>query len=233
MAGCLHARMILVLVSGMVLGSASARADDLPLRCENIVLHADAHARADVAAICDAAAQTRRWFSTCRFKPAPVIDVVVDNTLEERLGYKAFAIFSARLMTIRILGVEKFASDFAGLPASAAMAWRDWYRSVVVHELTHAVVYVTAGAKMDWISQEYIAAVVQIESLDMAVRASLFRAFPKFSLADNSAMLNEVVYMMAPLAFVISAYFNARGFPDMCAHIRSVVTGNTIPAPEQ
>ncbi len=98
----------------------------------------------------------------------------------------------------------------------------------MVHEMTHAKVHAIAGHKVDWIIYEYIAAVIQVGSLDATSRASLFRAFPNFSAQNNSGMLNEIIYAIAPLAFVISAYVNSQSFPDQCKHIRKVISTNAI-----
>jgi hypothetical protein len=226
----LPARSLLhAMCSAFLLMVSAAGSPAKELKCENVTISFEHQEDILAEDVCGGVASANRFFLGCGFKPLASLKITVDREVEKVTGYPVFGVFIVATNTILILDAAGFRKSIEALPVSAVVPWRRWYRSIIAHEMAHAILRANLSEELPWLYHEYIAGVVQMASLPAEDQAVLLRAFPKFSARDGAAMLNEFIYAFAPVGFVIGAFANARRFPDRCAHIREVIRRKAIP----
>ena len=211
----------------LMLSAAGSSAAEL--KCENVMISFERQDDIHAEDVCGGVASANMFFRSCGFKPLASLKITVDRDVEKVTGYPVFGAFIVATNTILILDAAGFQKNIEALPVSAIVPWRNWYRSIIAHEMAHAILRANVAGELPWLYHEYIAGVVQMASLPAEDQAVLLRAFPKFYAQDGAAMLNEFIYAFPPVGFVIGAFANARRFPDRCAHIREVIHRKAIP----
>jgi hypothetical protein len=97
------------------------------------------------------------------------------------------------------------------------------FREVVAHEVAHVIAERNfAMAKPSRLAHEYIAYVVQMETMDPARRARMLARYDVEPFGSEDA-INPILHLFAPDVFAIKAYLFYRAQPDARAHLRRVL----------
>jgi hypothetical protein len=120
--------------------------------------------------------------------------------------------------------------------AAAKLPLRDFYRSLIVHEVVHGVMH--QNLKRQWAAHaeaEYPAYALQIETLPPDVRNAFLQSFDKAATKAGSFLFNDVVLSADSFFFAASAYEHFMALGNGCGHLQALLAGEarfvaTIPA---
>lgn len=165
--------------------------------------------------------------ANCGIKPQHTYELRIEPSLCNPLGQPIFGQFrpSERVAAVRPLhGCESLMRAAPYDEATSAMSRlpiEDFYRSLVVHEVAHAVAHQAFKVPPTRTAYEYISGVVQLDALPAASRASYVAAFKHVDFTTD--MFNELTLAMAPAQYAVAAYrhFGRRGHG--CAFLRSLL----------
>jgi hypothetical protein len=196
--------------------------------CPAIRLDPDQFGPAERSLICDAAAATRAFFRAHGVDIRHSIRIrASDHSTDPTLPH--IGSYSLTQKTIRLLGLMQAGHQLAqnrlfGLPLNDAL-----YRSVVVHELAHAVAdqhFVSRSPSL--IAQEYIAYVAQLSTMDPVVREQILKTNKLAPYTDISEM-SSTYYGMNPSGFGIKVYRHFISLDDPGRFLRGLLSGDIKP----
>lgn len=192
--------------------------------CGGVEVHGDAGEQ-DIRTVCRAAGQAQRFLAACGIDQPRPLSIRIVPALQHPAGFPAFAYYDAARRQIILLDPAHFAalippdSPYHLLTAPVAHA------SLVAHEAAHAIAFqhVVPG-ELSRVGLEYIAAVVQIASLDADARHLFLQRFPRDEPAPLEA-LNGFSLYAAPHWFAANAYRHFAAADDGCGLLRAVLAG--------
>nr|PZN74638.1 MAG: hypothetical protein DIU57_19060 [Pseudomonadota bacterium] len=107
----------------------------------------------------------------------------------------------------------------------AALPQSDFYRSLIIHEVVHAVMH--QNLKRPALSQatyEYPAYALQIESLAPSVRDLFLQSFNQRALKANS-IFSDSTLLFDPYFFAARAYLHFKASADGCSLLAAILEG--------
>jgi len=108
----------------------------------------------------------------------------------------------------------------------AALPQRDFYRSLIVHEVIHGAMHQNLKRPAaSHAAYEYPAYALQIESLAPNVREDFLRSFDQTALKAQSTLFNDPVLFFDPYFFAARAYHHFKASADGCAHLTALLEG--------
>jgi hypothetical protein len=118
------------------------------------------------------------------------------------------------------------ATSFAAGTAYALLSANVFYKSLVVHEIVHAVMHQNyERLPTNYAAYEYPAYALQIGSLPSADRIKLLHAIDN---RDNppGLLFNDILLAMDPIIFAASAYQHFSAAPDACRLLNALLKGD-------
>jgi hypothetical protein len=101
----------------------------------------------------------------------------------------------------------------------------DFYRSLIVHEVVHAVMHQNLKrAATSHAVYEYPAYAIQIESLPASVRDQFLKSFEQDAIRAD-AIFNDSVLLFDPFFFAAQAYQHFHASANGCAHLHALLEG--------
>jgi hypothetical protein len=118
----------------------------------------------------------------------------------------------------------------------AKLPLRDFYRSLIVHEVVHGVMH--QNLKRRWVSHaaaEYPAYALQVESLPPDVRNRFLQSFGQATVKADASLFHDVGLFVDPFLFATRAYEHLNAAGNGCAHLQALLDGEarfiaTLPA---
>jgi len=109
----------------------------------------------------------------------------------------------------------------------AKLPQRDFYRSLVVHEVIHGIMHQNLKRPAaSHAAYEYPAYALQIESLPPDVREQFLQNFDQTAIKAESILFNDPVLFFDPYFFAARAYHHFNGSPNGCAHLTALLEGD-------
>ncbi len=106
------------------------------------------------------------------------------------------------------------------------MPQRDFYRSLIVHEVIHVVMHQNLKRPaVTHAAYEYPAYALQIESLAPDVRDAFLRSFDQAAIEAEAIMFNDPVLFFDPYFFAARAYHHFKTSANGCAHLTALLEG--------
>ena len=176
----------------------------------------------DVA--CSAARTALELLGRCRIHPRKPFDVhIVDEVRHPQNGaiFGLYDPFQQRAVVARpsTLPALVEGTPYAILPPV------DFYRSLIVHEVVHAVMHQNLNRRASThAAYEYPAYALQIESLPPEVRDGFLQSFDQQAVRAAS-LFNDAVLLFDPFFFAARAYHHFKDATDGCAHISALLDG--------
>lgn len=178
--------------------------------------------------ICDAAARAREFFRAFGIDIRRSIRIEASHG-SDTAGLPHIGSYSLTDKTVRLAGPNQAASEAAGdtlfgLPLTEAL-----YRSVVVHELAHAIANQHfVDARPSLVAQEYVAYVAQLSTMEPATRDPILQAdsLPPYESIDE---MSSTYYAMDPSGFGIKVYRHFLSLDDPGAFLRGLLSGTIRP----
>lgn len=134
-----------------------------------------------------------------------------------------FGLFDAKRDLVRVTQLVRMAkltkdTPFANLPMV------DVYKSVIVHEVVHALMHQHLKRPvLSHAANEYPAYAIQLESLGADLRSIFLQSFDQVDFKDTRVLFNDLILSFDPFMFAARAYYHFVTSPNGCAHIAAIV----------
>ena len=213
----------LILISWLFALATEATSNELV--CDNPLLTVVAQDAALANRICVAAEKAVEKLSDCGMRQTdPVtIEVIEGLTPNDPRCLGIFHCDSAHIELIAPEYVEAALGDgsfFAEIPSA------EFYDSIVVHEITHALAHQTRQGPLSSVTDtEYLAFAMQLQFLSEDTRAEFLS---KHAVAEpvKPQALNEAVLAFAPSVFAIKAWKHFNQPENGCSFVDALLRGD-------
>lgn len=186
---------------------------------------------ADAAVACVAAEQAVRFMSAHGFTTDFHIEIcVVEDSSELDDGPPAFGCFDARSARVKVLSLTGCQALLGGKPMFRLPLNDELYRSVIVHEVAHAIAARNFPIRHpSHVAHEYIAYTVQLATMSEALRRRILERI------DNEAFgadgeISELFLALGPEIFAVKAYRHFLRPGHGAAFYRRVLSGDFRPS---
>ncbi len=194
-------------------------------RCAEAPVEVSGAAPAELDMLCAAARDALRLLGACRIDASRAIRVETEPRVTHPFGRDVIAYYDSRRDVVRVTHVADAAALVADTPYRV-LAPEDFYRSMVVHEIVHAVMAQRAKRMPTSASaQEYPAYALQIASLPEGARARLLETLHSEQDA-RSAHFNDIVLAFDPFYFATRAYAHFTAPGSGCARLHALLSGD-------
>ncbi len=221
-------RTLIPLLGMLLLFTGPVQADrpPAPRVCAEPGLAVIAADTVDAELVCEGARQAVVFLRGLGLEiPADLALEVVDS-LPPLYGAEQLGSFDATTGRLRVLSYDS--CDQIGHDA-LLFGWpldRDLYRSLVAHEVAHAVVGANySGDEPRLVPQEYVAYATQFAAMSPRLRDAILRASRISAFADEHEM-SALRYFLDPQAFGIAAYRHFAAQSDPSAFVWRLLRGD-------
>jgi hypothetical protein len=209
-----------------VVSSATAKVVKLaaPERCPGVPVDVTAASPDERGLACSAANDAIHLLGRCRISLRRPLHVQIMGQVLHPLGGTVFGLFDPRQEKVLITQEANIASLVEGTPY-AKLPQRDFYRSLIVHELTHGIMHQNLKRPAPThAAYEYPAYALQIESLTPNVRDKFLQSFDRAAMTQNT-IFNDPVLLFDPFFFAAHAYHHFKASANGCAHLSALLEG--------
>ena len=195
------------------------------MTCADDRLSVEAPTPETAALACDAAVEAARRITACGLSQTrPVRIVLVDRIVHDTASCLAAYDCSADVIQVTdpsfIPAAVGDRAPYALLPADVV------FQALLAHELAHALLAQSSrGADLALVDTEYVAAVMELESIAPEWRDVYIAAAP-VSLPPKIGLISAIIYGFEPRKFAVNAWQFFRAEPDGCARIRAIAAGS-------
>jgi hypothetical protein len=225
----LIAAAVATAAAGAVAGCAThAPVEAGPARCEGVAADVSAigarglHAQA----ICEGVRDAFGFLAPLGLALPQHLAVEAVDAMPPGLGRGVVGCFERASGRVVILDYEAFEQSGRWLGVEPDLAA---YRSVVAHEVTHAVLHchLPDDDALPRVAHEYVAYVAMFATMDAALRELVLLSYPGEGF-DDVSQVNLLSYVFDPVAFGVEAYRHWRRQPDGLGFLRAVIDGKII-----
>lgn len=200
---------------------SAVQANDLQTRSCPGPVHIRGEFRELATFICDAVKQSRKLLEPCGLVQTRPITVEIVSQMDEK-HEACVAYFDCNADKLTLLAPTALASSGDVIPAFRRLPEDEYYRSVIVHELTHAFSHQSHPKKFTRVAHEYLAYAFQIASLSEEGRSSVLGAsqLPK---ANGLDVVDEVALLFGPSQFATRSYRHFSRPENGCSFIDRMI----------
>lgn len=193
-------------------------------RCPGLPIEVEAGSAEERSLACSAGASALQLLGRCDIAPKRAVRVKIMSEVRHPLRGPIFGMFDLAREQVLITGEANMAALVAETPY-ASLPLRDFYRSLIVHEVVHGVMHQNLTRKATTHAAcEYPAYALQLESLPADVREAFLRSFDQAALTSDAPFTDTVLFF-DPYAFAARAYHHFKRSPDACAHLVGLLSG--------
>ena len=192
-------------------------------RCPGLAVEIVAGSADERDLVCASAATTLSLLDRCNLGLKRLLRVEILSEVRHPLGGPIFGMFDTareRVLIAQEASVPALVKDtpYAVLPL------RDFYNSLVVHEIVHGVMHQNLKRKPSaHAAYEYPAYALQLQSMPTEVREAFLRSFDPVALRSNS-LFSDTVLFFDPYFFAARAYHHYRAAPDSCSRLTGLLS---------
>ncbi|WP_137702764.1 DUF6639 family protein [Marimonas lutisalis] len=176
--------------------------------------------------VCTVADRALARLEKCNLRQTQPITIEIKAQLE--YGHPAcLGAFVCAENRVELLPPSQISDQMDDTHAFAGLSATDLFDSLIVHELTHALVFQTAGDEMPTVSaNEYIAYALQLDSLSAPNRRLVLQSHPTGTpvMADD---LNDMVLMFSPGLFAARAWLHFSAPGHGCDFVKRLLENET------
>lgn len=195
-----------------------------PERCPGMPVDIIAESSDQRRLACSAARDAIRLLGRCGISLRRPLHVEIMAEVRHPSSGPIFGLLDTKRERVLVTREANITSLVEGTPY-AALPQRDFYRSLIVHEVIHGVMH--QNLKRPAASHavyEYPAYALQIESLPPEARNKFLRSFDQTAIADNT-VFSDSVLLFDPFFFAARAYHHFKASADGCAHLSALLEG--------
>ena len=193
-------------------------------RCPAIPVDVIAESPKERNTACSAARTALELLGQCGIALRRQLHLEILRDVRHPFGkHNIFGFFDNKLETVFVTQEASVSSLVAGTPYSE-LPHRDFYRSLIVHEVVHSVMHQNFKRQpTSHAAYEYPAYALQIASLPLDVRSKFLQSIPN-NVGAYEYVLNDNVLFFDPFYFAAHAYWHFSA-GDGCAHLTALLQG--------
>ena len=193
-------------------------------RCIEAPIEVTALSSEDRDVICAAAADALGLLGRCGIVPRWTLRLEIMPEVRHPLGRVVLGLLDTKRQRILVTQAASIAPLIEETPY-AALPPRAFYRSLIVHEVVHAVMDQNLKrAALTHAAYEYPAYALQIESLGQEDRDIFLTSFDQAALMSD-ALFNDVVLFFNPYLFAARAYHHFKRSSNGCGYLNGLLQG--------
>jgi hypothetical protein len=174
--------------------------------------------------ICAAAHDAIKLLERCKISPSRPFQVQIADEVRHPLGGAIFGFFDSAQEKVLVAREASVPDLVSGTPY-ADLPRRDFYKSLIVHEVVHAVLHQNLVQRpKTHAAYEYPAYAMQIESLPSAARDSFLQSFSRGAVREDFVFTDNIL-LFDPFFFAARAYEHFKASPDSCGYLKSLLLG--------
>lgn len=185
-----------------------------PRTCADSRLIVQGGDAADASLACEGGARAMAFLSRLGLRIPERLRIEVVPALPSVYGASALGSYDAAAGRIQVLAYERCATDGPDKLLFDQPLSHDLYRSLVAHEVAHAVVQANySGDSPQVVPQEYIAYTTQFAAMSPELRAAILDS-SRISAFAGEYQMSATLFFLDPPSFGIAAYRHFRNQPD-------------------
>jgi hypothetical protein len=193
--------------------------------CDGAAVRVRATDREDAATACEGARRALAFLARYGVATDHAIEVELQPQLPSGLRASAVGCYNRRTHRVTVLSYAEFLErgTWFGVPVD-----RELHRSVVAHEVAHAVVGCQPGAaKLSLPAHEYMAYVATFGTMEPPLRERVLAIYAGAGF-DHDAQINSLIHGFDPMRFGASAWQHFRQLADIPAYFRRILAGEIL-----
>lgn len=193
-------------------------------RCAEVPVDVAAPSPRERALACSAAKHGLSLLSGCGISLRRPLHIEITKELRHPTGLPALGFFDAKHEKAVVAQYENVSFLVQGTPY-ALLPQAELYRSLIIHEVVHAVMHQNLRRKaLSHAAYEYPAYVLQIASFPPAVRDRFLQTVGG-STPHTDFLFSDSVLLMDPFVFAARAYHHFSTSAKGCAHLVALLEG--------
>jgi hypothetical protein len=195
-----------------------------PYRCPGAAVDVTAASPEERHLACSAADHALQLLGRCGIALRRSLQVQIMSVVRHPFSGPIFGLFDTKQERVLVTQEANIPALVKDTPY-AALPQRDFYRSLIVHEVIHGVMHQNLKRPAtSHAAHEYPAYALQIESLAPHVRDAFLKSFDQTAIASKS-LFNDTVLFFDPYFFAASAYHHFKASPGGCSHLTALLEG--------
>jgi hypothetical protein len=171
-----------------------------------------------------AANRALQLFAHCGLAAKRTVHVRIQDEVHHPHSGLVFGLFDPTKEVVRIARRARLPELIKQTPY-ATLPLEDFYASLVVHEVVHALMHQhQSKLATSQSAYEYLAYALQIETMPPAVRSTFLEPFKPAEFSSD-IMLNDFLLFLKPQYFAARAHALFSRANDRCAHIHALLNG--------
>jgi hypothetical protein len=177
------------------------------------------------ALVCSAAKEALQLLGRCEISGRRPLHVEIMSEVRHPFSGAIFGLFDTKQNKVLVTQEANIPSLVNDTPY-AKLPQRDFYRSLIVHEVIHGVMHQNLKRPASsHAAYEYPAYALQIESLTPSVREQFLQSFEQDAIRADT-IFNDTILMFDPFFFAAQAYRHFKAVGDNgCAHLNALLDG--------
>ena len=169
-----------------------------------------------------AASDAIQRLGRCKISPVRPLELQIMSEVRHPLGHVIFGMFDSKRERVLVTHEENIPPLVMNTPY-ARLPLRDFYRSLIVHEIIHGVMHQNLKRPVgSHAAYEYPAYALQIESLEPKVRDEFLRSFDQTAVKAD-ALFSDPILFFDPYFFAARAYHHFKASADACAVLSALL----------
>jgi hypothetical protein len=195
-----------------------------PFACADGSFSVMAEAPAAAALACRLAAEVKPRIEACGLTQARPIRIELVAHLDHGFGL-CLGAYDCAADVIRITDPAHVPASVGEEGAYARLPAEVVFKALLAHELAHALLEQSSpGVDLAFVDHEYVAAVMELETMAPAWREVYIAAAP-VGLPPRVGLISALIYGFEPRKFAVNAWQFFRAEPDGCDRIRRIAAG--------
>jgi hypothetical protein len=195
-----------------------------PLVCADASLSVEGGAHEAAEQACRLAVDSKAVMEACGLTQTRPIRIELVAALDHGFG-ACLGAWDCEAGVIRVAAPDHLAGTVALEPPYSLFPTEVLFRALIAHELAHALLSQAGeGVDLAFVDQEYVAAVMEFETMAPEWREVYIAAAPVGS-PPKLGLISPMIYGFAPRQFAVNAWLFFRAEPDGCARIREIAAG--------
>jgi uncharacterized protein DUF6639 len=220
--------LTLLVVGFLATQQAQAQQEVLAVeqRCPGVAVDVTTASDDERRLVCSAAATAVQLVGRCGIALRQPLQVEVASEVHHPLRHGVIlGFFDTKRERVLVTQEANVPALVKGTPY-AALPQRDFYKSLIVHEVVHAVMHQNLKRPAaTHAAHEYPAYALQIESLAANVRDTFLKTFDQSAVKADATPFTDLILFFDPYVFAARAYQHFKASPDGCAHLRALLAG--------
>lgn len=172
---------------------------------------------------CAAAVEALERFAGCGVHLKRPLEIRVGPDIQRTPGRHVLGYFDAVNGGLYVRELASIPALVGGTPFNE-IPHRDFFRSMIVHELVHAVLHQNAERTVSAAGHEYLAYAFQIDSLGSGARERFLASVGRRASKDAFAF-SDLLLEMNPFLFAAHAFKHLAAAQDHCVHVAALLEG--------